>query len=72
MTPQLYPAQRRHLERYAQGEVEGFHNTPSERKLLELGFIERCDEIRRYTKTVTWTVYRARITSAGRAYLGSK
>ncbi len=71
MKPQLYPAQRRHLERYAQGGVEGFKNTHSEHKLLELGFIERCDEIVRYTETVTWTIYKARITPVGRAYLAS-
>ena len=72
MKPRLYPAQRRHLERYAQGGVEGFKNTRSERKLLELGFIERCDEIVRYTGTVTWTIYKARITPTGQAYLASE
>ena len=72
MKPRLYPAQRRHLERYAQGGVEGFNNTPSERKLLELGFIERCDEIVRYTDTVTWTIYKARITPMGQAYLAAE
>jgi hypothetical protein len=71
MKSQLYPAQRRHLERFAQGGVEGFKNTRSEQKLLELGFIERCDEIVRYTETVTWTIYKARITPVGRAYLAS-
>ena len=71
MKPQLYPAQRRHLERYAQGGVEGFKNTRSEHKLLELGFIERCDEIVWYTETVPWTIYKARITPVGRAYLTS-
>jgi hypothetical protein len=73
MKPQLYPAQRRHLERYAQGGGggEGFKNTRSEQKLLELGFIERCDEIVRYTDTVTWTIYKARITPMGQAYLAS-
>ena len=72
MKPQLYPAQRRHLERYAQGDVEGFKNTRSEQKLLELGLIERCDEIVRYTDTLTWTIYKARITPMGRAYLASE
>jgi hypothetical protein len=72
MKPQLYPAQRRHLERYAQGGVEGFKNTRSEHKLLELGFIERCDEVVRYTETVTWTIYKARITPVGRAYLAAE
>lgn len=71
MKPPLYPAQRRHLERYAQGGVEGFKNTRSEHKLLELGFIERCDEIVWYTETVPWTIYKARITPVGRAYLAS-
>jgi hypothetical protein len=71
MKSQLYPAQRRHLERFAQGGVEGFKNTRSEQKLLELGFIERCDEIVRYTETVTWTIYKARITLVGRTYLAS-
>ena len=70
-TPQLSPAQRRHLERYAQGDVEGFKNTKSEHRLVELGFIERCDEIVRYTATVTWTIYKARITSAGRDFLAT-
>lgn len=68
-TPQLSPAQRRHLQRYAQGEVEGFKNTKSEHRLLTLGLIERCDEIVRYTETVTWTIYKARLTSAGRQFL---
>jgi hypothetical protein len=36
-----------------------------------LGFIERCDEIMRYTETVTWTIYKARITPVGQAYLAS-
>ncbi|ETW92573.1 MAG: hypothetical protein ETSY2_53120 [Candidatus Entotheonella gemina] len=72
MKPQLYPAQQRHLERYAQGGGEGFKNAPLEHKLLELGFIERCDEIVRYTKIVTWTNYKARITPEGRAYLASQ
>jgi hypothetical protein len=66
------PAQRRHLERYAQGGVEGFKNTRSEHQLLEWGFIERCDELVRYTETVTWTIYKARITPVGRAYLASE
>jgi hypothetical protein len=69
MTPQLSPAQRRHLERYAQAEVEGFKNTKSEHRLLALGLIERCDEMVRYTETVTWTIYKARITLAGRQFL---
>lgn len=68
--PRLYPAQQRHLERYAQGGIEGFKNTHSEHKLIALGFIERCDEIVRYTETVTWTNYKARITPSGRAFLG--
>jgi hypothetical protein len=72
MKSQLYPAQRRHLERFAQGGVEGFKNTRSEQKLIELAFIERCDEIVRYTETVTWTIYKARITPVGRAYLASE
>ena len=72
MKPKLYPAQRRHLERYAHGGVEGFKNTRSEHKLLELGFIERCDEIVRYTETVTWTIYKARLTPVGRAFLESE
>jgi hypothetical protein len=69
ITPQLSPAQRRHLERYAQVEVEGFKNTKSEHRLLALGLIERCDERVRYTETVTWTIYKARITPAGRQFL---
>jgi hypothetical protein len=69
LKPLIYPAQRRHLVGFAQGGVEGFKNTHSEHRLLELGFIERCDEIRRYTATVTWTIYKARITPVGRAYL---
>ncbi len=71
MAPQLSPAQRRHLERYAPGGVVGFKNTKSEHRLVELGFIERCDEIVRYTATVSWTIYRARLTSAGHNFLAA-
>jgi hypothetical protein len=69
MQPQLSPAAQRHLQRYAQEDESGFKNTPSEQRLLALGLIERCDTIRQYTATLTWTVYKARITPAGRQYL---
>jgi hypothetical protein len=68
MQPRLSPAQQRHLQRYANGD-EAFKNTRSEHGLLVLGFITRCDQIVRYTETVTWTIYKARITPEGRRYL---
>jgi hypothetical protein len=69
MSLQLSPAAQRHLQRYAQEEEVGFKNTRSEQRLLDLGLIERCDTIRQYTATLQWTVYKARITPAGRQYL---
>ncbi len=72
MKPHLSPAQRRHLQRYAQGDIEGYKNTKSEQRLLDLGFIERCDTIVRYTETVTWTIYKARITPAGKQFLAAQ
>lgn len=68
MHPHLSPAQQRHLQRYAAGD-EAFKNTRSEHRLLALGFIARCDQIVRYTETVTWTIYKAGITPEGRRYL---
>ena len=68
MQPHLSPAQQRHLQRYADGD-DAFKNTRSEYRLLALGFIVRCDQIVRYTGTVTWTIYKARITPEGRRYL---
>jgi hypothetical protein len=68
MQPRLSPAQQRHLQRYAAGD-DAFKNTHSEHRLLALGLLERCDQIVRYTETVAWTLYRARLTSAGRRYL---
>jgi hypothetical protein len=68
MQTHLSPVQQRHLQRYADGD-ESFKNTRSEHGLLALGFIARCDQIVRYTETVTWTIYKARITPEGRRYL---
>jgi hypothetical protein len=68
MTPHLSPAQRRHLQRYAQGDT-AYKNTRSEQRLLALGFLERCDTTVRYNAVVTWTIYKARITVSGRQYL---
>jgi hypothetical protein len=68
MTPHLSPAQRRHLQRYAQGDT-AYKNTRSEQRLLALGFLERCDTTVRYNDVVTWTIYKARITTPGRHYL---
>jgi hypothetical protein len=68
MTPRLSPAQQRHLQRYAQGDT-AYKNTRSEQRLLALGFLERCDTTVRYNDVVTWTVYKARITTPGRHYL---
>lgn len=67
----LSPAQQRHLQRYAEGD-NAFKNTRSEHRLLELGFIERCDQLVRYTETVTWTIYKARITPEGQRYLETR
>lgn len=69
MNLHLSPAAQRHLQRYAQADEAGFKNTRSEQRLLALGLIERCDTIRQYTETLRWTVYKARITPAGRQYL---
>lgn len=69
MNLQLSPAAQRQLQRYAQEGETGFKNTRSEQRLLDLGFIERCDTIRQYTATLSWTVYKARLTPAGRQYL---
>jgi hypothetical protein len=67
MKPPLSPAQQRHLRRYAQGDT-AYKNTPSEQRLLALGFLERCDTTVRYNDIVTWTIYKARITERGRQY----
>jgi hypothetical protein len=71
MQPYLSPAQQRHLQRYAEGD-DAFKNTRSEHRLLALGFIARCDQIVRYTATVTWTIYKARITPEGRRFLETR
>ncbi len=68
MQPRLFPAQMRHLQRYAEGD-DAFKNSRSEQRLLSLGFLERCDTTVRYNAVVTWTIYKARITPAGRTYL---
>jgi hypothetical protein len=68
MPTRLSPAQLRHLQRYAAGE-EGFKNSRSEKRLVDLGFLERCDETIRYNAVVSWTIYKARITDAGRRFL---
>ena len=69
MNLSISPAAQRQLQRYAHEDEAGFKNTRSEQRLLDLGFIERCDTIRQYTETLSWTVYKARITPAGRRYL---
>lgn len=66
-------AQRRVVERLAAGDDAFWDHNRAYHALLAAGFIERCDTTERVGKSgMRMTVYRCRLTPAGRAALATR